>query len=1148
MANTQSELNFKVEADARGAIKALNNVTRELKVITREVRKTSKSTKGIENSFKSFEKTTEALTNQLKGVVAGLIAFEGAKNTVSLMADLEQGFIGVAKTTGMAGDEFNNFKRDLLKLSTKMAGVSTQELQQIAETAGQLGIKGSKNILSFTETIAKMSVATDLSAEEAAKAMAQLGNSMGEPIANYEKMASVINELSNNTTATASNIVDIAQRFGGLGKTIGLTTEQVFGLSSAMKDFGFENEVAGTALNALFGKMLTETEKFAYVSGKSLKDWSKMIKTKPVEALKVFLKEFSKLDKISKANTLKDLGLGDQGVVQAVYKMSSNIDTLNKSLTISAKEWKLNQSMQKEYEASSQAFNAQIEKTKNSLKALASKVGDKLLPVLKEGNSEFAEWINNLDEKSVNEFAKSIATTATAFVKLFEAIGGVTSSTAEGWVKILAFFSNGMEAFESKTKKFTKAILDARESTKRLQLESEGAMGGTTQQVQLVTLALKAQIAQNKANIAEFKKYDGTAPVIAEIEKENKKLSATLSKLGVETKNIDELNDANKKTIKTTKEVAKATEDATKKVIILKQSEINAIEKANQKREISYSKTIVSLEQKEERLSQKIKQINEKLQQDLQRINNDRLASIEGIENKIREIKLKGATDYQRYKDNEKQIEVKYAKAKQALTEGNLEAYRRYSAEYQSLVMENANSEIGQINKNKQANIDKLRAIEVLEEQYFNKKEQMVKADANAQKASINAQLEGVKAQLEATKALLQLVQKLNQTIADRKSFKVDSVEAEKQIKSLDEQINSIDAKLKSGSKVNIKADAKPAQKEVENFKSNIAKTSTTIEVNSDTELAKRNIESILTSIDNSTSKFIVEADTQGALAETQKALSDIRNLQTLVPISGDTAGLMSQTLQAEEKIRALQVALKVGADTTEVETKTKEVQSVIESIKAIFQVEANTTDAKKEVATVANEAQNTQSNIKVGADTTDANNGISEVENKANSTTPKVKVVADTAEANRAISELERTTYSTHIVRVKTVSENSGGGLVYSEPQRLAVGGVFRGSGKVRGYDPTDSDKVNAKLTGGEYVIKRTSAKKLGLDTLNFLNRLGKLPMPNFASGGATGKVNNSNSMIPMNIYIPNMQEPIEVMGSEDVAQRLADFISKTN
>lgn len=68
-----------------------------------------------------------------------------------------------------------------------------------------------------------------------------------------------------------------------------------------------------------------------------------------------------------------------------------------------------------------------------------------------------------------------------------------------------------------------------------------------------------------------------------------------------------------------------------------------------------------------------------------------------------------------------------------------------------------------------------------------------------------------------------------------------------------------------------------------------------------------------------------------------------------------------------------------------------------------------------------------------------------------------------------------------------------------------FATGGVFTGDGYVRGSGTETSDSINAKLSNNEYVIKAKSVRSLGVDTLDYINRMGELPVKR-ASGGSVG------------------------------------------
>ena len=147
-----------------------------------------------------------------------------------------------------------------------------------------------------------------------------------------------------------------------------------------------------------------------------------------------------------------------------------------------------------------------------------------------------------------------------------------------------------------------------------------------------------------------------------------------------------------------------------------------------------------------------------------------------------------------------------------------------------------------------------------------------------------------------------------------------------------------------------------------------------------------------------------------------------------------------------------------------------------------------------------------------------------------------KLTVDSNAPKVQSQLDKLDgRVTRSTHII--KTVQAKSGGGVV----QKLATGGTFTGSGRVPGYDSTDSDKVNAKLTGGEFVVKRSAVKAIGLDMLHKINSK-KFSVPGFSEGGQVGAssstTTNSGNMATINLNIG--AKTFTVMSPKEVADAL--------
>jgi tape measure domain-containing protein len=100
----------------------------------------------------------------------------------------------------------------------------------------------------------------------------------------------------------------------------------------------------------------------------------------------------------------------------------------------------------------------------------------------------------------------------------------------------------------------------------------------------------------------------------------------------------------------------------------------------------------------------------------------------------------------------------------------------------------------------------------------------------------------------------------------------------------------------------------------------------------------------------------------------------------------------------------------------------------------------------------------------------------------------------------------------------------------------KKAEGGPIFGAG-----GPTD-DKIPAMLSNGEYVIKASAAKKLGMGTLDKLNR-GMIPK--FATGGAVGSIVQSFSGGGSPQTLAERLEPIiaRLNAQMDTANRRGDF-----
>lgn len=179
------------------------------------------------------------------GVTAPIVAGVGA--VVKSAMSWESAFAGVKKTNDEVVDSTGNVVYSYADLENGLRGLaaqlpaSHQEIAGVAEAAGQLGIK-SQDVVSFTKTMIDMGESTNLSAEDAASAIAKIANITGLTSDEYQRFGSSVVALGNNFATTEQDIVAMANRLAASGTLAGLTNQEILGLATAMSSVGIEAE------------------------------------------------------------------------------------------------------------------------------------------------------------------------------------------------------------------------------------------------------------------------------------------------------------------------------------------------------------------------------------------------------------------------------------------------------------------------------------------------------------------------------------------------------------------------------------------------------------------------------------------------------------------------------------------------------------------------------------------------------------------------------------------------------------------------------------------------------------------------------------------------------------------------------------------
>lgn len=371
------------------------------------------------------------------------------RGCVNEFAEMEEAESQVTKYTGMTKDEVKALNEEFKKMDTR---TPRTELNELAGTAGRLGIQAKEDVLEFVEAADMINVALgeDLG-EDAIKNIGKLSDMFGDESKSMKEnmlaIGSAVNSVAQNSSASEPYLVEFTARMGGVAKQAGLAITDVMGFASALDQNMLRSEMASTALSGLIMKIYQEPTKYAKLAGMDVKEFTDLMEKDVNTAILTFLESLGKMGGMNQmAPVLKEMKLSGAEAAGVISTLAGNVSKVRKEQRQASQAFAEGTSIVNEFGVQNSTVQAELDKAKNRFAEVRVELGEKLLPVMKYMVSTGSLTVKGLSAivSVLFEYKGAILTAGTAIGTYTLLVNGATMATKayEGITKLATLATN----------------------------------------------------------------------------------------------------------------------------------------------------------------------------------------------------------------------------------------------------------------------------------------------------------------------------------------------------------------------------------------------------------------------------------------------------------------------------------------------------------------------------------------------------------------------------------------------------------------------------------------------------------------------------------------------------------------------------------
>lgn len=304
-------------------------------------------------------------------------------------------------------EDLDALNESLREMTTRIPQ-TYQELSALLEAGATLGVPY-EDLMRFTETLAKLEVATNVDGKGGAMDMAQFLNITEKDYSNVDRIGSALVDLGNHSATTEQAILEMTKYAATGLNAVGMSAQDILAVSAALNSVGIEAQAGGSAVSKLAIAMdkaaKTGDDKFASAMGMTMEEFTKGWNEDAASQMLNFFKALGSMDESQGENMLlvmDELGITEVRQSNMVRALAGNWELYANMLGIARNAYDENIALENEAQRAFSTTESQRtmnrNKEQNALEAMGKTVTAMRTPWesffadLKQWFTEWPDW------------------------------------------------------------------------------------------------------------------------------------------------------------------------------------------------------------------------------------------------------------------------------------------------------------------------------------------------------------------------------------------------------------------------------------------------------------------------------------------------------------------------------------------------------------------------------------------------------------------------------------------------------------------------------------------------------------------------------------------------------------------------------------